>query len=113
LADRLKAGEHGRVVGVRPQERAEALDPVLGGAVGEMCPEDVVEDRVVRLADRVDVPQQQRFLATQAVRDVDVAGAIGVQPEREEGEPDVVRCERGHARPLEVRRQERVQPGVA
>ena len=56
---------------------------------------------------------QQRLLATEAVRDVHVAGAIGVQPERKEGEPDVVRRERGHPGPLEVRGQELVDPGVA
>ena len=82
LVDRLEAGEDGRVVALRSQESAETFDPVLGGDVREVHPEDVVEDGVVRLADRVHVRHQQHFPATEAVRDVHVAGAIGVQPER-------------------------------
>ena len=59
--DRLEAGEDGGVVVVRSQEAAEALDPVVGGGVGEVHPEDVVEDGVVRLADRVHVVISSTF----------------------------------------------------
>ena len=111
--DRLEAGEDGGVVVLRAQERAKTFDPVVGGGVREVHPEDVVEDRVVRLADRVDVREQQHSPATEAVRDVHVASAISVQPERKEGEPDVVRREGGHPGPLEVGREELVDPGVA
>jgi hypothetical protein len=55
-----------------------------------MDPEDVVEDGVVRRPDRVHVLGQQHPPTTQALRDVYVASAVGVQPERVEGEPDVV-----------------------
>ena len=95
------------------QESAETFDPVLGRGVREVHPEDVVEDGVVRLADRVHVRHQQHFPATQAMWDVHVAGAISVQPERKEGEPDVVRRERGHPGPLEVGGQDLVDPRVA
>ena len=113
LVDRLEAGEDGRVVGLRSQEAAEAFDPVVGGGVREVHPEDVVEDRVVRLADPVHVCDQEHLPAAEAVRDVDVAGAVPVQPEREERQPDVVRRERGHPGPLEVRGQVLVDPAVA
>ena len=111
--DRLEAGEDGRVVGLRSQERAEALDPVVGGAVGEVHPEDVVEDRVVRLADRVHVRDQQRLAGGRGCAGCPRSRCDRVQPEREQGEPDVVRRERGHPGPLEVRGQELVDPGVA
>ena len=113
LIDRLEAGEDGSVVAVRSQESAETFDPVFGAGVRDVHPEDVVENGVVRLADRVHVRDQQHFPATQAVRDVHVAGAISVQPERKECEPHVVRRERGHPGPLEVGGQELVDPGVA
>ena len=47
-----------------------------------MNPEDVVEDGVVRLPDGVHVLGQQQPVAAQVVRDVHVAGAVGVQPQR-------------------------------
>ena len=98
---------------LRSQEAAEALDPVVGRGVGEVHPEDVVEDRVVRLADPVHVRDQEHLPAAEAVRDVHVAAAVPVEPEREEREPDVVRRERGHPRPFEVRGQVLVEPAVA
>ena len=72
------------------QESTQPSDPVIGREVREVNPEDVVEDGVVRRPDRVHVLSQQQFPATQAVRDVHEARAIGVQPEREQDEPDVV-----------------------
>jgi len=113
LIDRLEAGPGGGVMGVWPEEAAQTSDPVLGGGVREVRPEDVVEDRVIGLADRVHVRHQQRPLATQTARDVHIAGAIPVQPERKERKPRVVRRERGHPGPLEVGGQELVEPGVA
>ena len=98
---------------VRLQERAEMLDPVVGSDVREVNPEDVVEDGVVRLSDGVHVLRQQELVAKEDVWDVHVAGAIGVQPEREEGETDVVRRDRGHRRPLEALGLVSVDPGVA
>jgi hypothetical protein len=89
------------------------FDPVFGTDVGEVNPEQVVEDGVVRRPDRVHILGQQQFRATQAVRDVDVAGAVGVQSEREQGEPDVVRRDRGHRGPLEASGPELVHPGIA
>ena len=50
---------------------------------------------------------------THAVRDVHVARAIGIQPDREEGEPDMVRCDCGHRGPLEASGLELVHPGIA
>ena len=111
--ERLEAGEDGRIVRLVSQERAETFDPVVGRAVGQVHPEDVVEDGVVRCADRVHVIEQQHLGTTAAVPDVDVAGAVSVQPERQEGEPDVVRGECGHPGPLEARGQEPVDPRVA
>ena len=98
---------------LRAQQAAEALDPVVGRGVGEVHPEDVVEDGVVRLADPVHVRDQEHLAAAEAVRDVHVAAAIAVEPEREEGEPHVVRRERRHPGPLEVRGQVLVEPAVA
>jgi hypothetical protein len=77
-------------VGLGSQEGTEAFDPVVGCGVCQVHPEDVVEDGVVRRADRVHVRRQQQLPATQAAWDVHVAGGIGVQPQREEGQPDVV-----------------------
>ena len=54
------------------QEISQPVEAVIGREVGEMDPEDVVEDGVVRLPDRVHVLDQQRLAATQAPRDVDV-----------------------------------------
>jgi hypothetical protein len=102
LVDRLEAGEDRCVVALRLQEGAQAFDPVVGGDVREVNPEDVVEDGVVRRPDRVARPASAAVSANQAVRDVHVARAIGVQPEREQGEPDVVRRDRGHRGPLEA-----------
>jgi hypothetical protein len=51
------------------------MDSVLGGDVGEVDPEDVVEDGVVALPDGVHIRQQEPA-APQAVRDVHVAGAV-------------------------------------
>src|SRR4029077_10166919 len=78
LVDRLEAGEDRCVVALRLQESAQAFDPVFGGDVREVNPEEVVEDGVVRRPDRVDILRQQQSRATQAVRDVYVARAIGV-----------------------------------
>ena len=111
LVDRLEAGEDGRIVGLRSQEGAEPFDPVLCGAIREVHPEDVVEDRVVRRPDRVHVGGQQPS-ATKAVRDVHVARAIGVQPQREQRKPDMVRRESGHRGPLEPCGLQVVQPGI-
>jgi hypothetical protein len=113
LVDRLEAGQDGCIVALGVQESAQAFDPVVGADVREVNPEQVVEDGVVRRPDRVHILGQQQFRSTQAVRDVDVASAIGVQPEREEGEPDVVRRDGGHRGPLEARGLERVHPGIA
>ena len=98
---------------LRAQQAAEALDPVVGRGVGEMHPDDVGEDRVVRLADPVHVRDQEHLAAAEAVRDVHVAAAVPVEPEWEEREPDVVRCEGGHPRPFEIRGQVLVEPAVA
>jgi hypothetical protein len=46
LVDRLEAGQDRRVMPLRLQEGAQALDPVVGGDVREVNPEDVVEDGV-------------------------------------------------------------------
>src|SRR3954447_13791536 len=73
----------------------EELDGEDRGVIG-LLPGAGGDVRAVR------VGQQQDLPAAQAVRDVHVAGAIGVQPEREQGVPAVVRRERGHAGPLEV-----------
>jgi hypothetical protein len=113
LVDRLEAGHDRCIVAVRPQESAEASDPVVGSDVREVNPVDVVEDGVVRRPDRVHILRQQQFPATQAVRDVHVASAIGVQPEREQGEPDVVRRDCGHRGPLEASGLELVHPAIA
>jgi hypothetical protein len=98
---------------LRLQEGAQASDPVVGGDVREVNPEDVVEDGVVRRPDRVHVLRQQQSPASQAVRDVHEPRAIGVQPEREQDEPDVVRRDRGHRGPLEAGGLVPVDPGVA
>jgi len=113
LVDRLEAGEDRCIVALCLQESAQTFDPVFGSGVREVNPEDVVEDGVVRRPDCIDILREQQFLANQAVRDVHVAGAIGVQPEREEGEPDVVRRDRGHPGPLEASGLELVDPGIA
>ena len=113
MVDRLEAGEDRCVVALGLQESAQTFDPVVGGDVCEVDPEEVVEDGVVRRPDRVDILRQQQSRANQAVRDVYVARAISVQPEREEGEPDVVRRDRGHRGPLEAGGLERVDPGIA
>ena len=113
LVDRLEAGQDSCVVPFRLQQGAQASDPVAGGDVREVNPEDVVEDGVVRRPDRVHVPRQQQFPATQAVRDVHEAAAVGVQPEGEQDEPDVVRRDRGHRGPLEAGRLALVEPGIA
>jgi len=89
------------------------FDPVFGTDVGEVNPEQVVEDGVVRRPDRVHILGQQQFRATQAVRDVDIAGAVGVQPEREQGEPDVVRRDRGHRGHLKQAGRSVYNPGIA
>lgn len=52
-------------------------------------------------------------MALEALRDVHVAGAIRIQAERQEGEPDVVRRERRHPGPVEALWQKLVHPGVA
>ena len=67
-----------------------------------MNPEDVVEDGIVRRPDRVHVLNQQQPVANQAVRDIHVASGIGVQPERKQGEPDVVGRDCRHPGPLEA-----------
>src|SRR5690348_17144926 len=111
LVDRLEAGEDRCIVALRLQESAQTSDPVVGSDVREVNPEEVVEDGVVRRPDRVHILRQQQSPTTQAVRDVDVASAIGVQPEREEGEPDMVRRDRGHRGPLEASGLKLVHPG--
>ena len=95
-----------------PHEIAQPVEAVIGREVGEMGPEDVVEDGVVRLPDRVHVPYQQRLVTTQAPRDVDVARAIAVQPQREERTADVVRRDGRHPGPLHAGRRSLVDPGV-
>ena len=52
------------------------------------------------------------LVPTKAPRDVDVAGAIAVEPKRKECQPDVVRGDGRHPGPLEAGRQTRVDPGV-
>ena len=94
------------------QEISQPVDAVIGREVGEMDPEDVVEDGVVRLPDRVHVLDQQRLTATQTPRDVDVPPAISVEPQREERAADVVRRDGRHPGPLQARRQALVDPGV-
>ena len=113
LVDRLEAGQDRCIVAFCLQESAQTFDPVFGADVGEVHPEEVGEDGVVRRPDRVHILGQQQFRTALAVRDVDVARAIGVQPEREEGEPDVVRRDCRHRGPLEANGLERVQPGIA
>ena len=102
--DRLEAGEERRASGIA-QECSQPFDPVAGGGVGQVDPEDVVEDGVVRRPDRVHVRQVQTAPATEAAREVRATGSVGVQPKRGEREPDVVRSECRHAGPLEARGQ--------
>ena len=112
LVDRLEAGEDGGVVGLpsgaRVDIRSRPRRCRTRGAP-RRC------RRKWRCSSRGSCsrPRAAALSATEAVRDVHVAGAIGVQPERKEGEPDVVRRERGHPGPLEGRGQELVDPGVA
>jgi hypothetical protein len=45
--DRLEAAEDGRIVALGSQQSPQTFDPVVGGGVREVHPEDVVEDGVV------------------------------------------------------------------
>ena len=110
--DRLEGSEDRRVVQVVVQQRTESLDPVVRRRIHEVHPEDVLEDRVVRRADRVHVAEQQDAAMTEAPWDVRVAARVGVEPEWVEHEPGVVRREGSHASPLEAARQGQVEPGV-
>jgi hypothetical protein len=86
----LETGQDGHIVGLRAQKEAEPPDPVFGGAVHEMHSEDVVENGVVQHPNHVHVRCQQQSLSTEAVWNVDVACAVGVQPQRKQSEPDLV-----------------------
>ena len=97
--DRLEAGEDGRVVGLRPR-RARRRSIPSSAVPYARCTQKMSSKMALFVARIVFTSSmQQRLLATEAARDVHVAGAVGVQPERKEGEPDVVRRERSHARP--------------
>jgi hypothetical protein len=110
--DRLEAGEDRGVLRLSPQKGPEALDPIVGNDVGEVNPEDVVEDGVVRGPDGVHVVEQESA-APEAVRDVHVAGAIRVQAERKESQAYVVRGDGRHTGPLQAAGKRLVEPRVA
>ena len=112
--DRLEAGEDGARSGAPLRRRARRRSIPSSAVTYARCTQKM-SSKMALFVSRIVFTSSisSSSLATQAVRDVHVAGAIGVQPERKEGEPDVVRRERGHPGPLEARGQELVDPGVA
>ena len=112
--DRLEAGEDGGVVAA-PRPRRARRRSIPSSAVPYARCTQKMSSKMALFVSRIVLTSanSSALWRAQAVRDVHVAGAIGVQPERKEREPDVVRRERGHPGPLQARGQELVDPGVA